>query len=168
MDKSNTISSLDIEKAVEQAVDSIKSFTQKELVKLLSNNKNDFPVVIPVVDRGYIIGTNLVKNYKTTWCVASIHNLDHEITFVNKFAAIFYALADYRRNYQLAEDIARQDIEIARLVAKIEFYKLKQRSRLDAVRRRTYSDRLGEYELKLKHKQFLLAKSLKTAKYIYL
>lgn len=168
MDKSNTLSSQDIEQAVEQAVDSVKTFTQKELVKLLSSNKTEFPVLIPVADRGYIIGTNLVKNYKNIWCVASIHDLDQELIFEQKLAAIFYALADFKRNYQLAQEIARYDIEIARLNKKIALYKQKKQQRQDSVKRLSYSDRLTECEYKLAHKKFLLAKTLKMAKYIYL
>jgi len=162
MDKSNTLNSQDIEKAVEEAVTSVKKFTQKELAKLIASKKpKEFPVLIPVADIGYIVGTNLVKQYNNLWYVASIHNLDREMVFGNKLTAIFYALSDHNRNFQLAGDIARYDLEVSRLLKKIALYKQNTKNKSNA-------HRLHECEHKLQHKKFLLAKSLKMAKYFYL
>lgn len=169
MDKSNTLNSQDIEKAVNEAVDSVRKFTKRELEKLISTTKQDkFPLIIPVTDIGYIVGTNLVKNYKNLWYVASIHNLEREHTFGDRLSAIFYALTDYKRNFQLAGDIYRYDLEILRLNKKIDFYKTKIQSKIPATKRRTHSDRLADCLHKLEQKRFLLAKSLKMAKYYYL
>lgn len=166
MEESNIKNKQVLEQAVDQAVATVKQFTKKEIAKLLADPKKQ-PIIIPV-GQGFIIGSYAIKNYQDLWYVALIYNLEDETVFRNRFSAIFYALAQQNRNYQLADDIEQHDLDIDRIAQKIARYKYLLTRRITSPTRAIYSSRLQEFEYQLRHKQILLTKSLKMAKYNYL
>lgn len=167
MEESNIKNKQVLEQAVNEAVSTVKQFTKKEIARLLQDPKTQ-PLIIPVGDLGFIIGSYAIKQYKDLWYVALIYNLSDETAFQNRFAAIFYALSLQNKNYNLAQEIVRYDLDVDRIGQKVNRYrrllKTKPSQQLQAV----YSCRLQEFEHQLRHKQNLLTKSLKMAKYIYL
>lgn len=169
MDESNIINKQVLEKAVDEAVESIQKFTVRQLKNLLSNkNPQDRPLIIPVLDLGIIVGNHAVKNYKTHWYVTNIFNTDYESAFMTRTTAILYCLAEHNRNYTLSADIARYDSDVDRIAQKINYFRHRARTGRTDAERAIANNRLAEFKHQLLNSRILLAKRLKMAKYFYL
>lgn len=169
MEKSNILNKQVIEQAVNEVVNSIRSFTEKELKQLLtSKNEKARPPIIPINNLGYIVGNYGIKIYNDCWYVTSIYNQDYEKIFITKLSAILYALAEKNRNYKLANEIEIYDSDIARIVNKVKYYKKLKNQAVNKKMRDLCTNRIIEFEYRLETKKNLLAKSLKMAKYFYL
>jgi hypothetical protein len=167
MEESNIKNKQVLEQAVNEAVASVRQFTKKEIARLLQDPKKQ-PLIIPVTDTGFIIGSYAIKQYKDLWYVALIYNLDDEVVFQNRFAAIFYALSLKHKNYRLAQELVQYDLDIDRISEKVNRYKHLLKRKPSQQAHAVYASRLQEFEHQLRHKQILLTKSLKMAKYSYL
>lgn len=167
MEESNIINKQVLEQAVDQVVVEFKKFTKKEIARLLKDPKNQ-PIIVPVQDNGFIIGTYALKHYGNLWYVASIYDLDREVVFQNRLAAIFYAISQHNKNYKLAREIFQYDLAIDQITQKIQRYKILIKRKPGSASRDIFATRLHELECQLYHKRILLAKSLKMAKYNYL
>ena len=172
MEKSNTLDRQVIEQAIKEAVNSVKRFTKKELYQLIKTSRTSKkPYIIPVGDLGYIAGEYAIKEYNSVWYLVNIYNITDEIAFSNRQTAILYAIALTKKQYYLANSLLNYDQDITRLEQEIKLYTLRSRRALKQKRLSDYNiyiGRLTELQYLLKHRQRLITKSLKMAKYNYL
>lgn len=172
MEKSNTIDKKVIDQAINDAVNSVKRFTKKELYKLIQNtNSSRRPLIIPVGELGFIVGDYAVKEYKSLWYVTYIYNIEKDIVFSSRHVAVIYALCQTKKQYNQAQAILTYDNDVVRLQQEINLFTERTRNALrqkNLVKHGICISRLTELQHLIKHKQALLTKSLKMAKYNYL
>lgn len=166
MGQSITLDKPTIEKAVGQAVKHIKNWTKQELANILAQGaKSSQPLIVPLDDHAFIVGNYAIQNINNMWHMIYRYN-DQELVFINRQAAIFYAILNQKRRYEQAEQILKIDQDIDRL--SIELARLRVRLKNCSGKgssRDLYIHRYQEVVLQLSNKKSLLEKSLKMAKY---
>jgi hypothetical protein len=170
MDKSTTINKSKIEEDIKHAVRHVKNWTRKELKKFLSipRSRHDLPLIIKIGNYGYIIGNYAIKQVDDCWHM--IYNYsDNTMVFVNKRAAIFYAVCSQVGRNTLADEIKNCDEDINRFIIEVDRLKLRLQQ---AIKRKNstnidiYRSCYDQAQAQLKARQFRLEKTLKLAKYV--
>lgn len=169
MDKSDTVNKYTIEQAVLEAVKHVKKWTRRELSTILAKYRpgRSTPLIIPLNDAVFLIGNFAICSENQIWNMIYRYN-DEELEFVNRNAAIFYAVCMQTNRSHLANIIKKYDEEINRLI--IEEERLKQRlvqasSRKNHHNMDLYNNKYQNIRARLKHRRSLLEKNLKHAKY---
>jgi len=167
MDKSIIIDKSTVEQAVQLAVKQVNRWTKKELAQILiRQNKKTSPLIIPI-GSGFIIGKFALKPIGHSWQVLNRYN-DIELTFINRTNAMFYAVLTQIGKTIEADSIQDYDSTINRLTIEAERfkYRLEQAAKKkNYVSYDIYSSRYYETMAQLSNSQFLLEKTLKSAKY---
>lgn len=168
-DESSTIDKKLVKKAVDNAVNQVKTFTKKELLQLIkSSKKREVPLIIPVGNLGFIVGDYAIKSHRSYWYLVFMYNIDKELIFSNKQSAIFYAICSTKKNYNLANSILVYDNEVSRLQQEITTYQLRSKKQKANKTAAIALSKVVELQRLLSNKQKLLTKTLKMAKYFYL
>jgi hypothetical protein len=161
MEKSTTKNKL-----VEFDVEKIRRFTQTELQKL-THIETELPFC-------YQIGSDvLVGKYKVIKindkCWRATENGDQIFDFFNRKDAIFYCIALYKQQNQLAREIRDNDSLLNNLEFEASLYRLrykKAQEKGDTWGEEYYSVRYTETQHKIEQVKKELTKSLNLAKYI--
>lgn len=169
MDKFNIVNKYEVEQAVLQAVKHVKKWTRRELSLLLAAYRpsKSTPLIIPLNEKVLLIGNYALLNDNKIWHMIYRFN-DQELDFVDKNAAIFYAVCMQTNRIYLANVIQKYDEEINRLIVEEERLKYrigqsmrkKNHTNLDL-----YTNRYQNTRARLKQCRSLLEKNLKHAKY---
>jgi hypothetical protein len=158
-----------IEQAVLEAVKQVKKWTRRELATMLAEYRQGktAPLIIPLGEYVFLIGNYAILHDDQIWRMIYRYN-DDTIEFLNRNAAIFYAICMQTNRSYLANTIKKYDEEINRLV--IEEERLKQRIS-QANRKKNhynydlYTNKYQNVRARLVHHRSLLEKNLKHAKY---
>lgn len=169
MEKLDTVNKYTVEQAVTEAVKHVKKWTRRELSTILAEYRpgRSPPLIIPLNDTVFLIGNYAICSDNQIWNMIYRYN-DEELEFVNRNAAIFYAVCMQTKRGYLANIIKKHDEEINRLI--IEEERLKQRLS-HAGRKKNYynldlyNNKYQNIRARLRHSRSLLEKNLKHAKY---
>lgn len=169
MEKFNTESKSIVEQAVRQAVKKIKHWTRKELFKLIDTQKKQDPrpLIVPIGNNLFLVGNYAIRQINNDWHMIYRYS-DQELIFVNKHAAIFYAICNQTQRWQLADQLLNYDQDINRLI--VEEGRLKLRL-FEANKKKNYAmkdlyfNRYQETITQLAQRRMLMEKTLKLAKY---
>jgi len=166
MDKSHIANKSQIEQAVRQAVQHIRTWTRSELRKLLAKprGKTETPIIIPLGSRGFLVGDYAMLQTNSIWHMIYRYN-DEELEFVDRDAAIFYAVCQQTNRIVMAEQLYKYDQNINRLNVKADQFKSRLTRTRSHVTKDLYASRYSETMAQLKRNQFLLEKTLNLAKY---
>ena len=171
MDKYNTVDKLTIEqtidRALKQVVTQVKHWSRKELENLLDQKNQPQPLIVPLGRNCYLIGNYALRSINHTWAMIYRYN-DQELIFLNRHAAIFYAICQQNGRGQLADEIYRYDQACLRINHDVEFYQNKLEHHKNKGNTELFRSRYLESRARLNHQRQLLEKSLKMAKYIKL
>lgn len=167
MEKSIIANRSNLEQAVKAAVKTVRRWTKKELSELLVNPKavSQTPLIISFGSDNYLVGNYAISFRNHSWTMIYRHN-DQVIEFVDRRAAIFYAVCQQSNRYELANRILTLDQNIA--WADNEMHRYQQRIKKCQQRKipgDLYRIRYQECHLRHQHSRFLLEKTLKMAKY---
>jgi hypothetical protein len=99
----------EVSQVVDQVTDYIKSWTNKELAKLQTNQ--DTSICIPIKN-GYKIGLYKLQNNTNKSCDVLNPNGELVHTFESKVSAILYTIYTIKRKYKTADQILSLDKEI--------------------------------------------------------
>lgn len=171
MDKSNSVDTLKIEQLVHEAVEYLRRWTKEELRSIIdeSSKSNRLPVIAPIGQQGYIVGNyGICPTEDKKWWRVNYRYSDQEYIFVNKAAAVCFALSQQTGKIILADKILKQDQEVGKFQLKSEMFKerfyqacrRKNRDKADL-----FKSRYQEVSLKLVEARNVLEKSLKSTKY---
>jgi hypothetical protein len=169
MDQSNIINKKILEQAVNEAVNVVRQWTIRELVNLINSRESKKNLtIIPIGSNGYIIGNYALK-IRDDHCYLLHRYSDQELYFDNKMAGFWYAICDSGNRIEISREIKNYDSMVDKLHIEVNRFKyrllrakkLKNYHNIDL-----YSCRMTESVLQLRHYQFLLEKSLKSAKYL--
>lgn len=169
MEKLPTESKLIVEQAVAQAVKKIKNWTRKEIFNLvdIQKKKDNRPLIVPIRADLFLVGNYAIRQLDNLWHMIYRYN-DDELIFVDKQAAVFYAICSQTQRWQIADQLLNYDRHINRLI--VEEGRLKIRL-LNAGNKNNYNlkdlyySRHQETLAQLSQHRMLLEKTLKLAKY---
>jgi len=169
MDKSHIENKSQIEQAVKLAIRHVREWTRSELRTILSKPRvrTEIPIIIPLGPRGFLVGDYAMLQTGSVWNMIYRYN-DQELEFVERDAAIFYAVCQQTNRLSMAEQLYKYDQNINRLNVKVEQFKtrLERASRnRNSNAKDLYVSRHSETVAQLKRNQFLLEKTLNLAKY---
>jgi hypothetical protein len=99
----------EVTQVINLAADYIKWWTDRELERLRTENKN--PVCVPVKN-GYRIGLYRLQVYPNKTCEVYDVNREMMHRFENKVSAIIYTIYTIKKQYRLADEILACDQEI--------------------------------------------------------
>lgn len=171
MGKSTTKNKIvtNVEKEIDQVVKKIKKWTRKELQRLIDDKKKQDPkpLIVPINERLILVGNYAIQNIANQWHMIYRYN-DKEIIFINKKAAILYAICCQTSKFTLSDQILRYDQDIDRLG--IEIHRLQQRFDASLKKGKTgyidlYLSKQQEASARLINKKNQLEKILDMAKY---
>jgi len=147
-------------------LDKIKRFTEQEIINLSKFN-NELPFCYQV-GTDILVGDKKVKKIdKDIWYVIERQNIIKE--FYSRKYAIFYSIALYKNNHELADRILDADRTINRLEFDAIIYRSRYKSavdRNDIVMEDVYSSRYLDTMDKLEIVKKEIKNSLELAKYI--
>ena len=167
MDKSITLDKNIVEQAVHEAVATVRSWTLRELQSLLSKNNKKL-IIIPIGDHGYIVGNHALKIHKNE-CRVIYRYSDQELVFSNGTIAMVYAITQFYKKYELAEEIHQRDQRLYNLSTEINFFTTKlakAKKQKNSFKTDIYASRLSQAQAQLMYNRGLLEKRLNLAKYI--
>ena len=147
-------------------VEKIRRFTQSELARL-SQEDSELPFCYQI-GTDVLVGANrVVKINDHCWRVME---QDQQIfDFFNRKDAIFYCIALYKQETQLANDIRDNDNLLNKLEFEASLYRLrykKSQAKSDTWGEEYYSTRYSEIQHKIEQVKKDIKKSLNLAKYI--
>ena len=139
----------------------IKNWTEQELKQFRTQ-----PVVIPVGDHGFFVGSFRITGVHTAcWAVEKIDGR-HIHDFTSKSAAVIYCISEVRQKYEAAQTLLDLDTKLGRLDLDIVHYEHTLSNTQDLVRSAAVLNRCMDAKIQRRHLLNILKKTLNSAKYL--
>ena len=149
---------------VDYAVTQVNQWAKQELNYI--RHALDYPVVVPVNDKHWVIGNYHIKHlgshrYKVSIDGKEIH------TFYSKKAAVFYVVLTKVQHYKTADGILNEDRIVAKYHDELELYgsKLVNNKKADGFKFQLWQTRYFETKSQFAAAKIELEKRLNSAKY---
>lgn len=139
----------------------IKRWTEKELRQFRTQ-----PVVIPVGDHGFFVGSfRVTGTHSACWTVEKIDGRRiHD--FTSKATAILYCINEVRQKYEEAQTLLDLDTKLGRLDLDIVQYEYTLLKTHDLVKSTAVLNRCIDAKIQRRHLLNILKKTLNSAKYL--
>jgi hypothetical protein len=110
-----------IDIAAEATTRYLKEWTNKELQHLVINK--NIPVCVPIGTHGFLVGRFKVSQINNNcWQVTDL-NGDNKKLFCRKLSAIYFALAEHLKSYNLSYRLYKADSVVNKLETDQDFYR---------------------------------------------
>ena len=152
---------------IQQAVDYVNDWKQRELHSMAMNQKTQIPICVPISKTAYLVGRFGVKKIGTMWQAKDSRSL-LEYNFSRRTTAIVYTLCEQTGHAKLARDLLHHDTNVVKLTEQLELCVIKK----DRARRKKDMWRFDHFdimhcaaEFELEDARNQLEKTIHLAKY---